>query len=134
MKIKNIKIENARNFLKVGKESIEIEDEEKHLFIADAKNKDEIIRKLKPLLVIEEGETALKPIIYTLPDGSAIKGLLKKTKDNKIIGVLKVELPNGLTYMYSQEKEYAELDLFKKEVDDLAISLLASYVKYNPVK
>jgi len=74
------------------------EDKEKHLFIADAKNKNEIIRKLKPLLIIEEGETALKPLIYALPDGAAIKGLSKKTKDNKLIGVMKVELSNGLQH------------------------------------
>ncbi len=134
MKIRNIKIENTRKILGVGTSSVEIEDKEKHLFIADAKNKDEIINKLKPSLIIEENETALKPLIYTLPDGLAIKGLSKITKGNKIIGVMKVELPNGLTYMHGLEAEYADFDLFKKEVEDLAMGLFANYVKYNPAK
>lgn len=134
MKIRNIKIENTRKILGVGNSSVEIEDEEKHLFIADAKNKDEIIKKLKPLLIIEEGETALKPLIYNLPDGAAIKGLSKKTKDNKIVGVMKVELANGLTFMHNQEIEYSNFDLFKKEAEDLATSLFASYVKHNQMK
>ncbi len=86
------------------------------------------------MLIIEEGETALKPLIYALPDGAAIKGLSKATKDNKLIGVMKVELPNGLTFMHSQETEYFDFDLFKKEVEDLAMSLFASYVKHNQVK
>ena len=134
MKVKNIKIENARKFLEVGTKSVEIEDKEKHVFIADSKNKDEIIRRLKPLLIIEEGETALKPLIYALPGGAAIKGLSKATKDNKLIGVMKVELPNGLTFMHNQKTEYPDFDLFKKEVEDLAMNLFASYVKHNQVK
>jgi len=134
MKVKNIKIENTRKILGVGASSVEIEDREKHLFIADAKNKDEIIKKLRPSLIIEENETALKPLIYTLPDGAAIKGLSKITKGNKLIGVMKVELPNGLTYMHGLETEYSDIDLFKKEVEDLAMSLFASYVNHSRMK
>jgi hypothetical protein len=130
--IKNIKIANAREVLGVGTSSVEIEDEEKHLFIADAKNKDEIIKNLKPSLIVSEGETALRPLIYTLPDGVVIKGLSNKTKDSKIIGIMKVELSNGLTFMHGPETEYSDFDLFRKEVDNLTASILASYVKYNP--
>lgn len=116
---KNIKIENTRKLLDVGSKSIEIEDQEKHLFITDAKNKEEIVKKLKPSLIVEAGETALKPLIYTLPDGVTIKGLSKKTKDSKIIGIIKVEQMNKDTYIAFSNDEQHCIKPPKKVKQDL---------------
>jgi len=127
---RNIKIEDIRKFLNVGDKAIEIETKDRHHFIAN-KNKDEIIRKLKPSLIIEKNEAALKPLIYTMPDGYVIKGLAKKTKNNKIVGVIKTERPHGNTFMQSgKEKRYSEYKLFEKDVEDIAKRWLTSYIRY----
>jgi len=128
--MQNIKIENARKILDVGNKAIEIEDNEKHLFIADAKSKEEIMKKLKPSLIIKEDEIALKPLVYNLPDGLTVKGLCKRTKDNRIIGVLKVELANGLPFMHNKETEYSSYELFQKEAQELAGRILMEKIKY----
>lgn len=128
--MQNTKIENTRKILGVGDKAIEIETEDKHHFIADAKNKEEITKKLKPSLVIEEGETALKPAIYALPDGLTVKGLCKRTKDDKIIGVIKAELANGAAFMHTKKTEYSNYELFEKEVKDLAGRILMEKIRY----
>ncbi len=129
----NTKIKNTRKLLEVGTKAIEIEDREKHHFIVSAKNKNDLIKQLKPSLVIKKGETALKPLIYTMPDGYVIKGLAKKTNKNKIIGIIKTEKPDGSAFMQSSKEKYQDYKLFQKAVEDIAKRWLTSYIKHYAI-
>jgi len=78
--MRNEKIQKIRKLLDAGNKSIEIETEEYNQFIASLADKDKVVRNIKPSLFIDEGEVSLKPIIYSLGDGIAVKGLSKRNK------------------------------------------------------
>lgn len=127
------KINNIRRLLDVGSKSVEIETEESNSFIAPVKYKEEILKKLKPSLIVEEGETALEPIIYELPDGIAVKGLAKRTKEGKIIGILKAE-SNGMQFCSTKTIEFGAYDDLENDTKELALIMLKGNMRYNFVK
>ena len=131
--MRGAKINNIRKMLNVGSESVEIETEESNRFIVPMEYKEEIMKKLKPSLIVEEGETALEPIIYSLPDGIAVKGLAKKTKEGKIIGILKAE-SNGMQFCSTKIVEFGSYENFENDAKELALIMLKGNIRYNFAK